>query len=75
MQNGYNPSVHSINGNGQAYYPGQQSAVVSQNGWPTRNASVPGQQGVLYEQDGTQVVYNDNVWNMFMSNLGMDMGG
>jgi len=78
IQNGYDPSVYSIDATGQVYYsqqpPTQHFMSQSQNGWQTRNASGPSQ-GVLYEQDGTQVVYNDSVWNMFMSNLGMDMGG
>ena len=77
VQNGYDSTVYAAHGSSHAYYPQQQPAqqIVSQNGWPTRNTGAPGPQGVLYEQDGTQVVYNDNVWNMFMSNLGMDMGG
>ena len=77
MQNGYNPTVYPVNGNGHVQYSQPQSApqLPPQNGWPTRNTGGTGSQGVLYEQDGTQVVYNDNVWNMFMSNLGMDMGG
>jgi len=74
MQNGYDPNVYSVNGNGHVQYSHPQAApqTALQNGWQTRHA---GSQGVLYEQDGTQVVYNDSVWNMFMSNLGMDMGG
>jgi len=74
MQNGYDPAVY-LSGNGQVYYPQQQPAQqfvsqLPQNGWSTRS----GPHGVLYEQDGTQVVYNDSDWNVFMSNLGMDMG-
>ena len=77
MQNGYNSTVYPVNGNGHVQYSQPQSTPhpPPQNGWPTRNTGTAGSQGVLYEQDGTQVVYNDNVWNMFMSNLGMDMGG
>jgi len=77
MQNGYDSTVYAANGNGPVYYPQSQPAqpMVPQNGWQPRNAGATGSQGVLYEQDGTQVVYNDNLWNVFMSNLGMDMGG
>lgn len=77
VPNGYDSTAYPVDGSGNAYYPHQQPAqqMVSQSGWPARNPGVPGSQGVLYEQDGTQVVYNDSVWNMFMSNLGMDMGG
>jgi len=77
MQNGYESTGYPVNGNGHVQYSQPQSAppLAPQNGWPTRNTGVAGPQGVLYEQDGTQVVYNDNVWNMFMSNLGMDMSG
>jgi hypothetical protein len=75
MQNGYDSTAYPVNGNGHVHYSQQQSQPAPQNGWPTRNTGAAGTQGVLYEQDGTQVVYNDNVWNMFMSNLGMDMGG
>ena len=78
MQNGYDPNVYPVNGNDHVQYSQPQSApqAALQNGWSTRNAGGVGPpQGILYEQDGTQVVYNDSVWNMFMSNLGMDMSG
>ena len=79
IPNGYDPTVYSVNGNGHLHYsqqqPAQHLAPAAQNGWPTWNTGVAPAQGVLYEQDGTQVVYNDNVWNIFMNNLGVDMGG